>query len=61
MMSLLERVNLNKEIAKENHFEYWTKKFETIADKIGRNQRVSDRELASIDRFEDWRINQLTK
>ena len=56
MMTLLERVNLYREIAKQNKFEYWTKKFEIISDKIGRWQRVTDRELKSIERFENWII-----
>ena len=56
MMTLLEKVNLYKEIAKENKFEYWIKKFEIISDKIGRWERVTDRELKSIERFENWTI-----
>lgn len=61
MMSLLEKVNLYKEISKENKFEYWTKKFEIISDKIGRWERVSDKELKSIERFENWNVKRLIR
>ena len=56
MMTLLEKVNLFKEIAKENKFEYWLKKLEIISNKIGRWERITDRELRSIENFENWNV-----